>query len=307
MAQKPRSTVTVAAIDIGTNTILLAIGRKEHDGSLSIIHDEVQFARLGKNVDILGIIEEERIQVAEAILKKYAALCKRYSVHTIIAFATSAMRDAVNADAVQERLEISLGTKIEVIDGKREAQLSFMGSVPDKESAIVVDIGGGSTEIIVGGNNMIEFSQSINIGAVRLTERFFPLLPPNSEQIMLARELVEQKISKIPLYNYPMYCVAGTPVTLACIAQGLDSFEKEKIQGYILSGLVINVILRQLLSSTSDEIRLMNCVTPERADILPAGTLILDCILRHFLKNNCIVSVGGLRYGIIKEYILLNE
>jgi len=306
MVSNTRSILTVAAIDIGTNTILLTIGRKERGSTFSIIHDEVQFARLGKNVDISGRIEEERITVAEAILKKYAALCKRNSVDTIIAFATSAMRDAENSDEVHIRLTQSLGAEIEIIDGKREAELSFIGAVANNESAIVIDVGGGSTEIIAGGNNKIEFSQSINIGAVRLTERFFPTLPPSNEEIMLARELVEQKISGIPIYDYPIYCVAGTPVTLACIAQGLDYFEQQKIHGYILSGLIINVILRQLLSSTSDEIKLMNCVTPERADILPAGTLILDRIIRHFSKNNCIVSVGGLRYGIIKEYMLLN-
>ena len=292
---------TVAAIDIGTNTILMAIGEYKDNGDFSIIRDELRFARLGKDVNATKYISEERTAIALEILSDYKELCNVYGVDEIRAVATSAMRDATNSEIVKGKLESVLQTTIEVVGGEREAYLSFLGTVPNENGAIVVDIGGGSTEIVVGRERSILFSQSLNIGAVRISERFFSTSPPTHEEVILATSLIEQSISQLPTFDFPIYCVAGTPVTLACISQGIETYQPEKINGYVLSSLAINVILRQLITSSTEEITLMNSVAAERADILPAGTLILSSVLRHFSKNNCIVSTGGLRFGLIKE------
>lgn len=292
---------TVAAIDIGTNTILMAIGTCNDDGELLIIRDELRFARLGKDVNATKFISEERTEIAVGILKEYKQVCDEYGVAEIVAVATSAMRDATNSDTVKHTLENVLNANIDIIGGEREAYLSFLGTVPNHNGAIVVDIGGGSTEIVVGKDKEILFAQSLNIGAVRITERFFSVTPPSHEEVILATSLIEQTISQLPLFDFPIYCVAGTPVTLACISLGTETYQSERINGYVLSALAINVILRQLVTSTVEEIKLMNKVAAERADILPAGTLILSSVLRHFSKNNCIVRTGGLRYGLIKE------
>lgn len=295
----------IAGIDIGTNTILLAIGYTSDDNTLHILHDEVQFAQLGKNVDSTGYIEEERIVAAEIILAHYAEICKVLKTDMINAVATSAMRDAHNGNEVQSRLEYALGAKVHIIEGEEEARLCFLGTVPHAQKAMVIDIGGGSTEIIIGKHEAIENVYSINIGAVRLTERYFSVLPPTRENIDNAIEYIQNELSHIPTdNNCPLYCVAGTPVTLASIASGVESFDAKALNGYELSSLVITIILQQLLHSTREEILQIPGVSENRADILPAGTLILDTLLRKFEKTSCIVSVGGVRLGLIKNYAM---
>lgn len=295
----------IAGIDIGTNTILLAIGYTSDDNTLHIIHDEVQFARLGKNVDSTGYIEEERIIAAENILKKYAETCISFDTDVICAVATSAMRDAHNGKEVQSRLENALGAKVHIIEGEEEARLCFLGTVPHKEKAMVIDIGGGSTEIIIGTHEAIENVYSVNIGAVRLTERYFSHLPPTRDNIDKAIEYIQSELSHISTdYDCPLYCVAGTPVTLASIALGLESFDSHVLNGYELSSLVITIILQQLLHSTREEILYIPGVPENRADILPAGTVILDTLLRKFEKSSCFVSIGGVRIGLIKNYAI---
>lgn len=293
----------IAGIDIGTNTILMAIGYKNNDGSLTILHDEVQFARLGKNVDISGFIEEERILIAEEILRSYAGICDSFSVEHIYVVATSAMRDAVNGKEVQLRLEKAIGASLRIIQGEEEARLCFLGTVPQNQKAMVIDIGGGSTEIIIGTHDSLDFIQSINIGAVRITERYFQELPPQQLQINQAIEMIQKELVHLPpVHEYAVYCVAGTPVTLACIALGLDAYDAKVIDGYDLSSLVITIILQQLLHSSREEIIQIQGVEKQRADILPAGTLILDTLLRHCGKQNCFVSTGGVRYGLIMHH-----
>jgi len=293
----------IAGIDIGTNTILMAIGYKNNDGSLTIFHDEVQFARLGNNVDKTGIIEEARIIIAEQILRNYAVICESFSVDCIYAVATSAMRDAINGKEVQLRLEKAIGTSLRIIQGEEEARLCFLGTVPQNQKAMVIDIGGGSTEIIIGSHGTLEYIQSINIGAVRLTERYFHDLPPSQSEINQALETIQKELVHLPtVQDYAVYCVAGTPVTLARIALGLENYDAKLINGYELSYLVITIILQQLLHSTREEIIHIQGVEQQRADILPAGTLILDTLLRHCAKQNCFVSTGGVRYGLIMHH-----
>lgn len=300
-AEKP----VIAGIDIGTNTILLTIGYIVDNNTVHILHDEVQFARLGKNVDCTGYIEEERIMAAENILKKYAEICINFDTDVICAVATSAMRDALNGKEVQSRLEHALGAAVTIIEGEEEARLCFLGTVPHKEKAMVIDIGGGSTEIIIGTHEKIEAMYSINIGAVRLTERFFLQLPPTQENISCAIECIHNELSHISIENdYPVYCVAGTPVTLASIALGLESYDSTVLNGYELSALVITIILQQLLHSTRNEILQNQGVVENRADILPAGTLILETLLRKYEKSSCFVSTGGVRVGLIKNYYI---
>ena len=295
----------IAGIDIGTNTILLAIGYTTDDNTLHIIHDEVQFARLGKNVDSTGYIEEQRIMAAELILARYAEICKEHETDKIYAVATSAMRDAYNGKEVQSRLENALGAKVHIIEGEEEARLCFLGTVPHAQKAMVIDIGGGSTEIIIGTHEAIENVYSINIGAVRLTERYFSDLPPPRENIDKAIEYIQNELSHISThYDCPLYCVAGPPVTLASIALGLESFDAKVLNGYELSSLVITIILQQLLHSTREEILHIPGVTENRADILTAGTVILDTLLRKFEKSSCFVSIGGVRLGLIKNYAM---
>ncbi|MES2767478.1 MAG: Ppx/GppA phosphatase family protein [Bacteroidota bacterium] len=292
-----------AAIDIGTNTLLMLIG-EEQNSALKIIRDEHSIARLGEGVDAFKTIQPQAIERAVTIVKEYREICDELGVSEIRAVATSAMRDAKNREEVCEIFKNILKADIEIISGDEEAQMSFSGTVENSELSTVIDIGGGSTEIITGKASNIESRISINIGAVRMTERFLKDKPGSKERIAEAQEEIRQQLLKAGARETGIiYAVAGTPTTLAAIAQGLKDFSRKSIHGYVLKIETVNEILEKLLQSSLEEVLKIPCVHPQRADILPAGALILKEIL-HFLKaDSCVVSTQGLRYGVLKSMV----
>lgn len=297
---------TLAAVDIGTNTILLTIaGRLSDDRSLTVIKDEHSIARLGQGVDSLRRIQEDAILRAESILLKYKELCDSLAVDSIRAVGTSCLRDAANRDEVCHRLSQTLGARVEVISGDEEARLCFLGSIEDDFPTTIVDIGGGSTELISGKNGAIEYRTSIDIGAVRLTERYFKELPPSKENIFLANHEILQALSIVPRDAlYAIRAVAGTPTTLAAMILKLSEFAPEAIHNYQLMYSDVELMSSMLTQLSLEKILLLPGVHPKRADILPAGVLILKAILEYASASHCTVSTKGLRYGVLQDMIL---
>lgn len=290
-----------AAIDIGTNTLLMLIG-EEQNGVLKIIRDEHSIARLGEGVDAFKTIQPQAIERAVMILKKYREICDKLGVSQIRAVATSAMRDAKNREEVCENFKNILKKDIEIISGDEEAQMSFAGTVENSELSTVIDIGGGSTEIITGKTPQIQSRISINIGAVRMTERFLKEKPALKENIAAAQNEIRRQLLKAGKRETGiLYAVAGTPTTLAAIGQGLKDFSRESIHGYVLKAETVEEILERLLKSSLEEIVKIPGVHPQRADILPAGALILKEILEFLKADSCVVSTQGLRYGVLKS------
>jgi exopolyphosphatase/guanosine-5'-triphosphate,3'-diphosphate pyrophosphatase len=290
-----------AAIDIGTNTILMVVGNSEN-GILNIYRDEHSIARLGEGVDVLKRLQPQAIERATVILKKYRAICNELGITHIRAVATSAMRDAENREEVCQIFSELLKTDIEIISGEEEAQLSFLGTVEDEELSTIIDIGGGSTEIVTGRNSTIHSRISLNIGAVRFTERFLKDKPAAYDAIACAENEIRQQLLKADRRNAgKIYAVAGTPTTLAAIAQELHEYSRDAIHGYDLKTSVVETILEKLLKSNFEEILLIPGVHPQRADILPAGAMILKEILHFLQADSCIVSTQGLRFGVLKS------
>ncbi len=293
----------IASIDIGTNTLLMTIADVSADG-MTILADTHSIARLGQDVDASKTIQPEAVKRAVEILKRYKERLDELDVHRIRAVGTSCLRDAQNRDEVCKEFESALGCPVEVITGDEEARLCFIGTVENDEPTTVLDIGGGSTEIISGRNQEITFRTSLDIGAVRLTEKYFRNLPPTTSQVQAAFDEVREAIHTIDKeLFYPLRVVAGTPTTLAAVCLGLEQFDAAKIHNYPLSTLSVHILLRQLADSTFDELISMPGVHPGRADILPAGTLILHEFLRYTEQLKCTVSVKGLRYGVLKEMV----
>lgn len=294
---------TFASIDIGTNTLLLTIARRDAERSkLTVLEDIHSIARLGQGVDAARIIHEDAIVRAETILLRYQNLCREYSVDSLRAVATSCLRDAANRIDVCLRLAAALGYPVEVISGDEEARLCFLGSIEDDSPTTIIDIGGGSTEVISGKDGAIEFRTSIDIGAVRLTERYFKELPASHECITQAQAEIRKAVSIVPhAALYPIRAVAGTPTTLAAMALHLTEYNADVIHNYCLSYDDIAARTSQLLSLTPSEIRQIPGVHPKRADILPAGALILRSILDYASAQCCMVSTKGLRYGVLYE------
>jgi exopolyphosphatase/guanosine-5'-triphosphate,3'-diphosphate pyrophosphatase len=293
-----------AAIDIGTNTILMLIGRRDSQGAQHIVQDMHSIARLGQNVDKSRTIQPEAVERAAAILQEYRQLIEKYNVTSVKAVATSALRDASNGASIALQLSQVLGWPVEIISGSQEAALCFLGSTENDAPVTILDIGGGSTEFISGSHHQIDWRTSIDIGAVRLTERYFHAFPVDEETLHQATLYIRQQLNQhIPHSLFPITAVAGTPTSLASVAQGLKEYTPQDIHGYKLSSIIIEFMMRQFFSSTMEEILLIDGINPKRADILPAGTLILSEVLKHCSQNYCTVSIKGLRYGILKSMI----
>ncbi|MBN9400117.1 MAG: Ppx/GppA family phosphatase ['Candidatus Kapabacteria' thiocyanatum] len=291
-----------AGIDIGTNTMLMVIGRMDGN-DLVVMRDEHSIARLGEGVDATGTISEAAVVRGCDILGRYAAIIRDMGVSRVRAVATSAMRDATNATEVRHRLEQALGWPIDVIDGEEEAGLTFIGTVgTDDRPATVIDIGGGSTEFVKGTGGVVSASRSIDIGAVRCTERYLGTLPADRDAILKARGEIRTMISDIVTLIGDagrLVGVAGTPTSLAAVDQGLASFDASRIDGYVLTAVRVHDRAEELLRYTLDEVRALPGVHPQRADILPAGALLLDEAMSVLGADSVTVSTRGLRYGVL--------
>jgi exopolyphosphatase/guanosine-5'-triphosphate,3'-diphosphate pyrophosphatase len=289
-----------AGIDIGTNTVLLLIISRNEHGEISVIHDEHRIARLGDGIHQTGCISTESIKRAQHILMDYASLIQSFPSITVRAIATSAMRDAQNREEVKKALELVLGYSIEIISGIEEAALTFMGSREDYQNPVIIDIGGGSTEIIQLNNDQ-EHCLSIDIGAVRLTDMHMKKLPLSKDNMDAAMLHIQHAIADVSIpSDATLIATAGTPTTLAAIDLQLEDLSSSRIHGHALSIERISELSSYLLSSTIDEIIDIPGVHPQRADILPAGAFILNHILNHVNAKQCIVSKKGLRYGIVQ-------
>ena len=295
----------IASIDIGTNTLLLLIGEVQADGSLSIVHDEHSIARLGEGVHASKCINEKAIERASHILHRYKLICDSYKVEKITIVATSAMRDADNAEYVCSILSSIIQKPISIISGKEEAYFSYVGSKETYDNPTIIDIGGGSTEIICMDNDHTIQSISLNIGAVRFTEKYFSTYPPSIDSIQEAIAEIKTSLSQFTIsVHSPVIVVAGTPTTLACIDQGLDEYHRDKVHGYILTYDAISSITDMLCTSSYDSLFSIKGINPKRADILPAGSFLLKSLLSYFAIEHCIVSTKGLRYGVLYHSII---
>jgi exopolyphosphatase / guanosine-5'-triphosphate,3'-diphosphate pyrophosphatase len=279
-----------AGVDIGTNTILLIIG-EQRDGLWTIVSDHHAIARLGEGVHTTGIISPTALDRATAILSHYAGLLKGASVKHVRAAATSAVRDAANGSDVLAMLSAALGHPIQVISGAEEARLTFTGTVGHGPfPAGVCDIGGGSTELVIGNQGQVRTSISLQMGAVRLEERW------RSGELPRGTATTPKLDEFVGVATW--YAVAGTPTSLALIDQGATTYDAAIVGGHILSANRVETLAEMLLAMSQDEIAALGIPTA-RADILPAGAVILREIMRGLQCEQIIVSTRGLRYGLM--------
>lgn len=290
----------IASIDIGTNTILLLIASVTENG-IEIIEDYHKIARLGEGVDATGQINENALQRAKRLLEFYKERIEYNEVKYIKAVATSAMRDASNSREISSKLETIIETKIDIISGEDEAKLSFLGSSENKK-AVVLDIGGGSTEIIAGKAQILQVFKSLNIGAVRVTERF-NLTNKNIEDIEKAEQFVREQISKIKLDDrfFPI-AVAGTPNTMAMMNLGMKEYDRRKLHNYHFSLNEITEVKKLIIDHTPKVLVEKYNVHPNRADIILGGAIILEAFVKVFEYNSICVSSNGLRFGVVQDF-----
>lgn len=291
----------VAGIDIGTNTLLMTIADVAADGTQRILHDEHAIVRLGEDLSSTGVIGPDAVERAASVLAAYADILNSAGAVHVRAVATSAMRDAANAADVRRRLESALGHTIDVISGVEEAALTFRGAVAHHAGpVIVIDIGGGSTECSYGQDGTFSHAVSVDVGVVRLTDHLFGLRPISDEVYAAATALIDAAFRE-PLSTLPsvpdVVAVAGTPVALAALELGVTDADQAVIEGTVLSSATVSAWADRLRRMRLDELAQLPGIHPRRADVLPAGTLILSEILRLLHVASCTVSTRGLRYG----------
>lgn len=299
----------ISAIDIGTNTLLMVTVRANDDGSIEVLNDEHRIGRLGKGVDADGHIEHLTFDRIAGILCDYRKRSDELGAERIVAYGTSALRDAENRDEFIEEMKKRTGITIGLLSGKEEAELTWRGALFGMEDfaepTVVADIGGGSTEIGLGRNGTLQSGVSIDIGAVRLSERYFecglpPLMIEIDNAVADVREQLERGLGKDrkEFSTGRLVGVAGTVTTLAGMYLQIEEFDADRINGLEIPAPWIIEATRELLTFDIPSILTLPHVHPGRADILPGGALILREILSFLDADSIICSTHGLRYGI---------
>lgn len=305
----------IASIDIGTNTVLLLIADVDKEGRITTVHEEQRIIRLGKNVDSNRNIGIEGLMKCVAVLQSYRAIAEKYACSELTACGTSALRDAHNRDWFVREVKKQAGVEIEILSGDEEALWTFQGGrlvLPDSEAEdsdmLVIDIGGGSTEFIVGSRDNITHKISLDIGAVRMTEMFIKSDPVKPQEETSLKQYVASLLTE-KLEHYTLgkdiRCigVAGTVTTLAAMEQKMEKYQPDKINRYAISKTGLQKLLDDLRPMTQSERQKIKGLQPERADVIFAGGLILSEALNYFELDRITVSDYGLRYGLILRKI----
>jgi exopolyphosphatase/guanosine-5'-triphosphate,3'-diphosphate pyrophosphatase len=297
-----------AAIDIGTNTVLL-LAAEVNDGVISPIHEEHRVPRLGKGVDTDKNINEAATQRVILALKEYKELLLRDfpDLESVVVTATSAVRDARNREEFMQSVKKETGFTIRLLSGTEEAEwtaygaLSVLGGMP--QNRLIIDIGGGSTEVAALSGMKITDAHSFDMGSVRFTERFLRDDPPKKEQISACRKGIESLLNNRPFdikKGAVLVGVAGTVTTLAGISLGLTEYQPEKLNGYVLTLESIRSVIERFSVTHSQKMLKEHPVYLKgRADIFMAGMLILEGLMEQFDIQKLIASTGGIRHGAI--------
>ena len=298
----------IATIDIGTNTTLLLVA-EANGGAISVLEDRAEITRLGRGIGKDGGLGQDGIDRTLAALSGYAVLARVHEA-PIFAIGTEALRRAPNAADFLCRAAALLDTPVEVIDGEREAALTFLAvrlSFPEAaaQTMMVVDIGGGSTEVIVARRGAVELCRSLPLGSVRLTERHIHHDPPLAPEIDAVRADIVGHLAQTPFPGEAdrpcLVGVAGTVTSLAAMVQDLRSYDPELVHGYRLTLPALEKQIDRLRASTQSEREAMTGLDPRRADVILSGALILSEIARRLGVANVLVSDRGIRWGLLYE------
>jgi exopolyphosphatase/guanosine-5'-triphosphate,3'-diphosphate pyrophosphatase len=306
----PTSPEKVASIDIGTNTILLLIAKAE-GGRIHPLHEIETVVRLGEGLQKNGILRQEAMDRGIQTLAQYLKQSQEMGAQEIFAVGTSALREAKNSGDFLGLAKRKLGLSIEVISGEEEAQFSFLAAAKDlqerEKPVLVVDIGGGSTEFILGKGEQIDRWVSLPIGSVRFTEQFLHSDPVQEEEY----EKMETKIREL-LLNVPhpqetasMVAVGGTATTLASVEQGLEDFIPEKIHHFALGREALRNQLLLYRYKTIEERKKITGLPPARADVILAGGAILYLAMEQLKCPSALISCHGVRYGLLYKKLNL--
>ena len=285
----------VAAVDIGTNSTRLLVADVE-DGSVRELDRRLEITRLGEGVDERRILLPQAIARVRNVLAEYRRAAEEAGAERTLAFATSAVRDAENGEAFLGEIEWSYAFKTRLLGGDEEALLTFRGVSAGRDVApgtVVIDVGGGSTELILGGPDGVAFHTSLDLGCVRLTERF------GTDFGAAAAHVRDVLAGSVPAEVRPRAAigVAGTITTIATLDLGLDEEDPEVVHGHRLSAETVAAWTERLEGMTVEEIRALRGMHPDRAPVIAAGAVVVHETLAYFGLETLEVSEHDIMHG----------
>jgi exopolyphosphatase/guanosine-5'-triphosphate,3'-diphosphate pyrophosphatase len=283
--------VRVAAIDLGTNTTRLLVADVV-DGGVREVHRETRITRLGEGVDARKRLLPVAIARVRNALSDYRRVLESLDAERALLVATSAVRDAENGEAFLGEIEWSYAFATQLVSGDEEAELTRRGVQPPSD-ALVLDIGGGSTELLVD-----EFHVSLDMGSVRFTERFVSTDPPTRDEVDACARAVRALLDELDVAPQRAIGVAGTVTTLAALDLGLDAYDRERVDGHRLSLEGARAQLDRLAALPLEQRREVPALEPERAPVIVAGAVILTETLAHFGLDAIEVSERDILDGI---------
>lgn len=311
-----------AAIDCGTNAIRLLIADVS-DGRLREVERRMVTVRLGEGVDATGEFAHAALDRTFAAVDEYAADIERCGASAVRMIATSAARDARNSAVFLEGVRTRLGVEPEVIPGIQEAQLSFIGAVrglvaasqqsaPLESPVLVADIGGGSTEFVLGEASSLVMTAlcSVDVGCVRMTERYLHDDPPTSAQVSTTVATIDRVLddafARVPVDRVRTFVgLAGSVTTVAAMAQGLPSYDPARIHGSVVTLAQVEAVTERLVTMTRAERAGEPVMHPGRVDVIAGGALVLRQIMRRLPVDSVVASETDLLDGIV--YTLASE
>jgi exopolyphosphatase/guanosine-5'-triphosphate,3'-diphosphate pyrophosphatase len=300
-------TTRVAAIDCGTNSIRLLIADVDDMGLHDVVR-RMEVVRLGAGVDRTGRLSDEGLVRTFAALDDYAGEIRQHGADRVRMVATSATRDAANRDAFVAGVVDRLGVPPEVVTGEEEAQLSFVGATRElgarsglEPPYLVCDIGGGSTEFVLGDTDGVRGAMSVDVGCVRMTERHLADDPPSAAQVAAARAdvtaAVQQAADVVDFAEArTLVGLAGSVTTVVAIALELSEYDAQRIHHARISAADVHAITERLLGMRRDERAAIPVMHPGRVDVIGAGALVLDTV----------VVVGGFDAVVASEHDILD-
>lgn len=299
----------IAVIDLGTNTCKLLIAESDSTGLTAVV-EETRFVRLGEKVDATGELTPAAMDRTAGVFEEYKGIIDANDCQEVRCVGTSAFRDAENRQVLNDRLTHSTGLSVEALSGGDEARFvakAVQNSFPVTEGRrAIVDVGGGSTEIMIENNGALERFISLNIGAVRLTERLLKSDPPTADEIRSAQipiiEAFKLIIAGDPVVK--MVSVGGTATTFITMAEGMETYDHQRVHGSTITRETLMAQMRRCASAPLAERTQIVGLHPKRAEIIIAGGLIQVSLMAFFHMSEILVSDRGLRWGIAAEILL---
>jgi len=298
-----------ASIDIGTSSILLLI--LENGKNYKTICERAEISHLGKSMGTDGLIKDENIKTSLNILDSYFSECKNFGVskENIIITGTETLRSAKNSSRFLDVFKKNFGMGIRLLTGEEESELSYIAQIKDKDKfkrkITVIDIGGGSFEIVEGKKGNIITNQSLKLGAVSITDRFFKNDPMTEPELKKAESFIEDELANIKLkFKGSLFIGVAATVTTSCmVTYKIPHWQPDLVHGRTLKVDQIKHLVSMYSQLRIEERKKITGLEENRAEIILGGTLILYIFMKKFKIEELLVSVKGLRYGILfKEF-----